>query len=363
MKHTAFEKRIDFSASISRDTAVLIFGVNSLFDQICLQLNVVGVIYDPSFEKPKLPESFQLFLLGDELINSYPIVVTACGKIITAINLLLNHGHKRVTHILELIEAQVFCFDLPFNTDRDLLDEVDPRCIANQIGFADSLSRDLFIRLFQFRKTYDLNLICDLSDNQTMQYFDPIFSKSLASCERFIDIGGYDGETTAKYLSRFPGGQALIYEPMPENIKKIESLFRGSDQVTILPVGLSNRNMNVKFLVDANRSSSLLAVNNDAASVTVDIKDVRLENLAHGDLFKIDIEGGEIDLLSGLIAKFGVDLPPVSIACYHGCKQFLELPMMFRSLPGSLYFRHYTESIYESVLYYVPANLLLNSEL
>lgn len=356
MKNKIDENRGDAITKISSDTPVLLFGVNSLFGLVSSQLNVVGIVYDQKFGKPDLASSLDLFPLGDERINAYPIVVASCGKINTAIKLLLQHGHENLTHFLELVNSGVVFIDLPFNRDRDLLNNIDPERAADQMGFADVLSKDLFVRLFLFRKTYCLDYISDFSDNQNDQYFDSVFLESLATCERFVDVGGYDGDTAARYLSFFPEGRVLIYEPIPENIKKIEHRFGASDRVTVIPAGLSNRSAKVQFSDDGDRSSVLLSGGSDAPSVTVEIKNVEFEDLRNSDLIKVDIEGGEVDLLSGLIAKFGIDLPPISIACYHGCRQFLELPMMLKSLPGEVYLRHYTESIYESVLYYVPVS-------
>jgi FkbM family methyltransferase len=101
----------------------------------------------------------------------------------------------------------------------------------------------------------------------------------------------------------------FVFEPFKLYAKKIEHRFKTKSKIKIFDFGLSNANMITK-----------LNINNDASSLftsggeTVEIKLVKADDfltsmhIDHIDLMKINIEGGEYDLLEYLIKKNIVDI-------------------------------------------------------
>jgi FkbM family methyltransferase len=116
-----------------------------------------------------------------------------------------------------------------------------------------------------------------------------------------FDLGGYEGQWASDIFSKYTCF-IYVFEPFDLYAKKIAQRFLMNPKISAFNYGLSNRNMIAQ-----------LGINNDASSVfkpgdeTVDISLVKIEDflmlmqLSHIDLMKINIEGGEYDILEHLI--------------------------------------------------------------
>lgn len=118
-----------------------------------------------------------------------------------------------------------------------------------------------------------------------------------------FDLGGYEGKWAAKIFSKYCCF-IHIFEPVIEFASRIENRFSRNKKVTVYKFGLSNENKISKILIDKNSSSfykSGKEVTNARLVRAVDfIKKNRIEKI---DLMKINIEGGEYDLLEHLIVS------------------------------------------------------------
>ncbi len=115
------------------------------------------------------------------------------------------------------------------------------------------------------------------------------------------DIGGYNGDFAAAIYCKY-SCNIRIYEPITDYSNVCKGKFLFNDKVTVFNYGLSSSDSEVKFSV-AEESSSKYKESNYCE--TVFLKDVTKENdLARSgfiDLAKINIEGGEYDLLDSLL--------------------------------------------------------------
>ena len=126
-----------------------------------------------------------------------------------------------------------------------------------------------------------------------------------------FDVGGYYGTWSTDIFLKY-GCNIHIFEPVQQHINNIYAKFSKNDKIIINPYGLSNRNTCASISQDGVASSFF--AKNDANTETaelVDIKQYMKENhINFIDLIKINIEGGEYDLLEYIIAskmteKFG----------------------------------------------------------
>ena len=79
----------------------------------------------------------------------------------------------------------------------------------------------------------------------------------------------------------------------------------------------------------------------------VALDDIVKENTA---LIKMDIEGAELDTISG--AKHLIENgSPLAISVYHKPSDIWMIPELILSINPRFYLRHYSNCIYESVLY------------
>jgi len=115
------------------------------------------------------------------------------------------------------------------------------------------------------------------------------------------DVGGYIGEW-ASDIDRLYHSQVTVFEPVSLFQQKLTHRFHDSSNIQIQPYGLSNSNVTVKMSMDGMGSSQFKAHEDDAWTQLRDIGDVfRESNLEEIDLIKINIEGGEYNLLLRMI--------------------------------------------------------------
>ena len=139
-----------------------------------------------------------------------------------------------------------------------------------------------------------------------------------------IDVGANIGEYTAECLKVFgPNTEVHIFEPSKTNINSLETKFSDNKQVFVNPVGLSNTTGTSKLYSNVpgsdlgsltQRKLSHVDLNFDCVE---EVELIRFDDYyAHHlqdrtiDFMKIDVEGHELDVLSGLGNLF------TKIACY-----------------------------------------------
>lgn len=118
-----------------------------------------------------------------------------------------------------------------------------------------------------------------------------------------IDVGGYEGQWASDIFAKYCCN-TIIFEPVKEFYEKIKERFSKNEKVAVYDVGLSNKSEETKIsLLDD--SSSLFKNNSRSESVkTVNSSDfLKEKNINNIDLMKINIEGGEYELLENLISN------------------------------------------------------------
>lgn len=124
-----------------------------------------------------------------------------------------------------------------------------------------------------------------------------------------FDLGGYEGMWSEAILKKYHC-TIYIFEPVKEYVEKIEVRFRGSENVKVFPYGLSGRKRNIYLHMSDNETSEFgksgKLVKSKVVSIKQFINDYEIKQV---DLIKINIEGGEYELLeylleAGLIKRF-----------------------------------------------------------
>lgn len=124
-----------------------------------------------------------------------------------------------------------------------------------------------------------------------------------------FDIGGFEGNWAAEIHARY-GASVLVFEPYMSFYSKLESRFLRNPKIKTFPFGLGSANTEVTFYGGGDRSSVFKMTDialDDDKGVQVQIVDIAefIENnqFKNIDLIKLNIEGGEYDLLERLIEK------------------------------------------------------------
>jgi len=144
-----------------------------------------------------------------------------------------------------------------------------------------------------------------------------ILQRELQSGSNCIDVGAHKGEILDLFLEYAPSGKHSAFEPIPQLFASLQKSYKQSVQV--FPFALSNRTGSMLFnvVVDDPAYSGLQrrsykSENPTIESIEVDVRmldDVMKECNHTIHLIKIDVEGGELDVLKGATRILTADKP------------------------------------------------------
>jgi FkbM family methyltransferase len=167
------------------------------------------------------------------------------------------------------------------------------RKLLNTIkGIIMTIERYLFLPAHQ--KTVDQWFADDGDARFRFDY--PLDERSVV-----LDFGGYTGQWTSDLYSRYRC-KITVFEPVPSFSSAIEARFMHNDDVSICPFGLGASARTETISLSADASSMFRG---SGQSVGIKIEDAKewldqagFEEIA---LIKVNIEGGEYELLERLI--------------------------------------------------------------
>jgi FkbM family methyltransferase len=123
-----------------------------------------------------------------------------------------------------------------------------------------------------------------------------------------FDLGGYQGDWSEQIYRRY-GCRVFVFEPVPGFAHKIAERFRGNSNVSVFEFGLGSKNDKIRLTLSDNATSSFTS--GQGRVIDGEIKDfaefVRESGIQDIDLLKINIEGGEFELLDHLISTKYID--------------------------------------------------------
>jgi FkbM family methyltransferase len=112
-----------------------------------------------------------------------------------------------------------------------------------------------------------------------------------------FDLGGYIGDWSQKINDKY-NCHIYIFEPVLKYFTILENKFEKNDKIKNYCFGLSNNTVETEIINDGASSSMYLKNGVKEKIKLVNFKDfLEKENIINIDLIKINIEGGEYDLL------------------------------------------------------------------
>ncbi len=116
-----------------------------------------------------------------------------------------------------------------------------------------------------------------------------------------FDVGGYEGHWAAEIFKIY-GSTIHIFEPVKEYADKIKKAFFGNARIIVHQSGLSDKNTSREIVLDDNKSSLFINGSRREKVNLTKASDFILENAIENiDLMKINIEGGEYELMENLV--------------------------------------------------------------
>lgn len=133
-----------------------------------------------------------------------------------------------------------------------------------------------------------------------------IMERTISKNFNCIDIGCHKGEILESMLKLAPDGQHFAFEPIPQFFRFLSAKF--ADKVSVFPYALSDHNgrSSFQYVKNAPAYSGLMTRTYDVDNpvveeikVTVKTLDSVIPENVKIDFIKIDVEGGEFDVLKG----------------------------------------------------------------
>lgn len=156
-----------------------------------------------------------------------------------------------------------------------------------------------------------------------------ILKKSIKKDSNCIDIGSHKGEILDLMLKYAPEGKHYAFEPIPFYFTELEKKYR--KKATILPYGLSNESgeSTFQFVKNAPAYSGIKRRRYDIANPIIEEINIELKTLdeiipsdERIHIMKIDVEGGEFNVLKGAVNLLKSNKPIIIFEYGQGASEY-----------------------------------------
>lgn len=217
--------------------------------------------------------------------------------------------------------------------------------------FNEKKSIEIFNQIVYFLKTFDYKKL------PTPQLESQYFPSDLEIWDgngTFLDIGSYDGKNIVEAFSKFGMLNTVIaFEPDPNNITLMNlnlAKTKIANQIIVYPCGAWSSTEILRFKSGGGESSAI----SDTGDIY--IQGVAIDQALFGfeiGFIKMDIEGAEVEALTGLknlIRKFK---PSLAICLYHKPEHMYSIPLLINSwdLGYNFWIRSHGNNLFDTVLY------------
>jgi FkbM family methyltransferase len=123
-----------------------------------------------------------------------------------------------------------------------------------------------------------------------------------------FDLGGFKGEFSSDIFCKYESF-VFVFEPVTSFFKIIKTKFSENKKVTVFPFGLSSENGTFEISDSDNSSSVFIKSENSELIELKSINEfIKQNSILNVNLIKINIEGGEYDVLESLISKNNIQI-------------------------------------------------------
>lgn len=199
---------------------------------------------------------------------------------------------------------------------------------------ADEISVKTFDNMLKYKLSGKIQYLldCEVSPDEPYNSFLKLQS------ENFIDLGAYNGDTVADFISHCPDyRQITAVEPDKKTFKKLKINTQNISNITLINACVSDKCGMLPFGSRGGRNSSLSQDGDMLKSITVD----SLETDA--SFIKMDVEGEEVGAILGAKETILKNKPKMLISAYHRTNDFIKIPQAVLDIRNDykIYMRHF----------------------
>lgn len=329
-----------------------ILGINKLTKSVQKFVKVDGIIDDFS----RVQRSRKKEILSIEDVPKDAIILwTSSGSPLQVKNRLDALGFLNISYLAFSRYSGLELFPHPFVMDF----AEDYKCHKHLYEesyqlLADEKSRETFVKLLNFKISFDYSFMQGFENRHEAQYFDKEIVPELKNlC--FVDGGGYVGDTAKELIKNYPDYKKIyLIEPIAENLRIAKRDLAAYENIAFIESGLSNKKAELFFHEE--KSFSAL-YGSGSQNVKVDTLDNILQERV--DYIKLDIEGAELEALEGAKATIQKYKPILAVCVYHKAEHWYRVPQLVLEMESNykIYLRHYMEGIFETVMYFIPPSM------
>jgi FkbM family methyltransferase len=222
----------------------------------------------------------------------------------------------------------------------------------------DDASRGEYLAQLRWRVLGDFNAMPDPVEHTI--YF-PKELCSLTDREVFVDCGAYDGDSIQSFLEESTHSFTHIYgfEPDPANFAKLQeriSQLPERDSISVRRAAVGASAGVVTFSGEGSEASRV-------GSGDMQVDCVVLDEILAGiqpTYIKMDIEGSELEALTGARGIIERDTPVLAICTYHVQDHLWKIPLLIRQFSGdyAFFLRPHLLEGWDLVTYAIPKHRL-----
>jgi FkbM family methyltransferase len=335
----------EFLFSTTRKKYIL--GINKFTKCVQKYVEVDGIIDDFTRVQSSRKKSI---LHIDEVSKDALILSTAMGSPLEVKNELDKKGFENINYLaffkysnLDLKEPPFICdFKEDYKNNKKRYEE-----IYNLLE--DKKSKEIFVKLINFKISFDLNFMEGFTNNHDEQYFDKDLIPKLENIV-FLDGGAYVGDTLPNIIKNFPDFKKIYaIEPNLLHIDIAKRDFSSNEKIEFINCGLGK----IKIQKEESQEKKHHG-EHDYQAININTIDNLINQKV--DFIKLDIEGAEQDALCGAKETIKKYTPILAICIYHKAQDWYKIPQIVLDINPNykLYLRHYMEGIYETVMYFIP---------
>lgn len=349
----------DSLSQLNTTRRAVVFGAQRLGELVQRSLASSGIaveaIVDNSVKKhATLIDGIPVHPLSQIADRSTPVIIATTRFTNSIACQLEREGFHHVLpySVLSLVDSALYPHEIPYIGIQEDFAENAVRYLGLFLALGDDKSRLVLDGLINYRLDYDTRFAVTVADDYSRQYFDSDLV-GFNGNDVFVDLGGYDGDTTEQFL-KFCGGsyrKIYLFEPDENLLRAAAEHLRGAESIEYVRAGAYSEDGELRFSVSGRTNGAIC----ESGALMVPVRKLDTVVTDPPTLIKIDIEGSETHALHGAANILLTARPTLAIAAYHFASDLWKLVDVVREINPTykFYLRHYSESGLESVIYAV----------
>jgi FkbM family methyltransferase len=161
-----------------------------------------------------------------------------------------------------------------------------------------SIFNKVFRKVFPSKQAKRVKPWMEINGDKTLRLNYALNKESLV-----FDLGGYEGQWSSDIFSKYQCN-IWIFEPFQKYAQNIIKRFEQNEKIKVFEFGLGERDNTLKIFVNDDATSTFRKSGEGYDIKLISAADfINSKGVKYIDLMKINIEGGEYELLESLIDK------------------------------------------------------------